>query len=398
MGLLDNFKLAFSSIMSHKLRSALTMLGIIIGVGSIIAIVAMGQGGEAALKSQLAGTGNNTIEIIFEPSADTYSDLNFQPPPFTEQDVINIEKIPEVENVITSNTQSSDIFHGDISMTSNVIGGNNNYFKVNPINIVSGRRITSNEFDSNKKVVMINENLKKKLFQNVDPIGEIIEIRGYPFKVVGVYAEKNQILGLDIKNAIISLNVWPFVYGTEEVTTLTIQSKSLESLENAGNKTVNFLNNTKNIEGLGQFQAFNLKDLQEAIGTITKVMTGIIGGVASISLLVGGIGIMNIMLVSVTERTREIGVRKALGATRANILTQFLIEAITICLFGGFIGVLVGIGGVQLISMAANWPPLISLPVILFALLFSVVMGVVFGLLPANKAAKLDPIESLRYE
>lgn len=399
MSLLDSIKMALSSILSHKLRSALTMLGIIIGVGSIITVVAIGKGGEAALKSQIVGSGNNTIQLNFKPDEQDLFAMSFdQEPTFTQENLLQLRSIPEIANIITTNTAMEFLYVNDKNIQTQIYGITNEYFIVNTIKVTRGRKLTREDFTQSNNVIMINEQAAKEFFKNKSAVGQILEIKGQPFQVIGVYQAKDGIFGLGIPELLMPLSLWPVLYGTDDIQTVTIQAKDGASLEEAGTKAANLLNDTKSPDLKGKYEVLNLEEIQKSISKVTNIMTMIIGGIAGISLLVGGIGVMNIMLVSVTERTREIGIRKALGATRGKILLQFLIEAMMLTLMGGIIGIGLGVGGAYIVSHFAKWPPLVSGPVILIGVLFSMVLGIIFGLLPANKAAKLDPIESLRYE
>ncbi|MGG5252584.1 ABC transporter permease [Neobacillus sp. SM06] len=399
MSLVDSIKIAFSSILAHKLRSILTMLGIIIGVGSIITVVAIGKGGEAALKSQFAGAGNNTIQINFKPDSEDPFAMPFdQPPTFTQENLLQLENIPEISHVITTNNTMETLAINEKNIGTQIYGITDEYFSVNSIKMVAGRKLTKADFSQSNNLIMINEKAAKDFFKDRSAIGQIIELKGQPFQVIGVYKAQNGLFDLGIPELLMPLSLWPVLYGTDEIQSVTLQAKDVSKLEAAGQKAVNLLNDTKSADLKGKYEVFNLEEIQKSISQVTNIMTMIIGGIASISLLVGGIGVMNIMLVSVTERTREIGIRKALGATRGKILLQFLIEAMMLTLLGGIVGIGIGVGGAYLVSTFAKWPPLVSWQVVVGGVLFSMTLGIVFGLMPANKAAKLDPIEALRYE
>ena len=397
MSLLDSLKIALSSILAHKLRSALTMLGIIIGVGSIITVVAIGQGGEMSLKSEFSGSGNNTVPIQFKEDMNEPLSIG-ERPQITDEDLFEIKKIPEIKHVITTNSSMEPLNLNEKKDMVSVIGLDSEYFEVNQIKVKKGRSLNKFDVEQGSNVVMISTDVKDIFYPKENPVGKIIEIRGQPLQIIGIYKSDNGFMGMSIPELLIPISIWPIIYGKSEIQNIVVQAETPDQLERAGKKAVDVLNNRKSNDISGKYEIMDLKKLQEGLSQLTKIMTMVISGVAGISLVVGGIGVMNIMLVSVTERTREIGVRKALGATRSKILLQFLIEAVMLTLLGGLIGIALGYSGAYIVSKIAGWPPLVSWEVVVGGVLFSMTLGIIFGLIPANKAAKLDPIESLRYE
>ncbi|WP_341280028.1 ABC transporter permease [Paenibacillus sp. FSL H8-0537] len=397
----ESILMAFSALYAHKSRSILTMLGIIIGVASVIAIVAIGEGGSASLKTFFVGSGNNTFEVVYQSVDEEGNVLSDEPsePAFEENALLALEKIPEIEKVIANNRTTSTLNYLDKTLMVQLNGTSESYFSLNNAELLSGRNIAAREFEKARKVALISEDTLKRLDPNDSMIGKIIELEGTAFKVIGTFKEQKSIFNVGAYQILIPNAVWPSLFGESKIDSLTIQVQSAEVLQLAGEASIEVLNSlNQEKHGQGEYIVLDMQQIQDSVASITRIMTAIIGSVASISLFVGGVGVMNIMLVSVTERTREIGIRKALGATRGNILTQFLIESVVLTTFGGIVGIGLGVGGAKLISLVTQLPLLVPMYVIVGGVLFSMLIGIVFGMLPANKASKWEPMDSLLFE
>ncbi|PRX40674.1 putative ABC transport system permease protein [Planifilum fimeticola] len=398
MSVWESVKMAFDSIFAHKLRSFLTMLGIVIGVASVIIIVSIGQGGEAQLTEAFAGTGN-TITVM--PSSEMQLNEGGALPPdlFTEEDIRALEGLPEVKRVLALSYSTADIrYRGEQLEGAIVFGINNNgILEMDQRKLSEGSGFRTSDFLSGSAGALVSADIRDELFDGKNPVGSIIRIGDRPVVVKGVLEPVEGLFsGFQQTEIYLPYRTWQRVFGQGRISQLTLQAESPDQIQAAGEKAVDLLNRRHNTDD--GYQVLNLEQITEGISRVARIMTIVIGSIGGISLLVGGIGVMNIMLVSVTERTREIGIRMAVGATRTQILLQFLIESITLSVIGGAIGILIGYGVSALISLLSPWPATVSLPVALGGLLFSVLFGVVFGLLPANKAARLHPIECLRYE
>ena len=394
MNILESMRVALEGIWTNKMRSLLTMLGIIIGIAAVITVVAVGQGGRVLLMQEMESFGSN----LFVVHVPWDSEQPRQADDITLRDVQAIEDlVPEVKMIAPSVYNRDEVKGGRVNKITSVQGTNQNYAQVRNVNIIEGRFLSSEDIQGTRKVAVIDEALATEMFGTESAVGKRIHVRNNAVWVVGIFRPHESFLTGQSDNTVyIPITLSHNLYG-KWINQLEGQSSQRENVLQAADKVVKLMERRHNAEE-GKYVGATLEQEMQMANKITGVMALIISAVAAISLVVGGIGVMNIMLVSVTERTREIGIRKALGARRKDVLMQFLIEAVTICLFGGAIGMLLGMGAAYAIAMIANWPPVVSWITVLVAFVFSAMVGIFFGIYPANKAAKLDPIDALRYE
>ncbi|MFJ5758499.1 ABC transporter permease [Neobacillus sp. NPDC093182] len=401
MNIWDSFKIALSSIWNHKIRSILTMLGIIIGVAAVIIIVAIGQGTKKQMTDELFSTDKNAIDIYYEytPPEDE-SEMFWEEPELTSEDVQILAEVPGVKAVVATNQGWGMMTHDDEQGEMQITGVGAEFFPARDIQVVEGRALYAADNDGLNRVVLIDTIAREKFFkESENPIGEIIDLNDNPYKVVGVYESPlpEQFRNKDTGEMLMPRSVISLMFGNREIEQLQVIASNPENISETGRLAADTLTAEKGLEN-GKYSTNDFEDYERELNTMISLLTLLIGSIAGISLLVGGIGVMNIMLVSVTERTREIGLRKAIGATRRKILLQFLIESITLTSLGGVIGIGLAAIGSILVSQFSPITATVSPIIVLIGVSFSALIGIIFGLLPANKASKLSPIEALRYE
>lgn len=403
MAFRENISIALDSIWANRLRSFLTMLGIIIGTAAVIGVVSIGQGGRSMIIQEIEGLGANLI-IVFPRTFDNRQ--GWQKPVFLEtEDIASIQRIeglaassPEVDWLTT-------VRHGGQSKTLSVLGVADTFRTIRNVSIDEGRFLSEYDVASSRRVAVVGSKVCDDLFGTSErkgrrgAVGRTVEIGGYGFTVIGVTGEEKP--GLITTQEVSGYSVFlPYttvsrLTGNEAIPVLFAAAERRGSVKQVSERIRRMLERKY---GPGRFEVQNLETAIEAVGQVTTIMTVVVGGIAAIALLVGGIGIMNIMLVSVTERTKEIGLRKALGAARPQILGQFLTEAVVLSGCGGLVGVAAGAGLARIASWLWKLPSLVSWYSVLIGFGFSVAVGVVFGVYPASRASRMDPIEALRHE
>ena len=417
--MVENIRLALQGVWSHKLRSVLTMLGIIIGIAAIITIVSTIQGTNEQIKENLIGAGNNVVTVQLNQDGNPY-DLSWSPIPtgvrtITEETRQELEKLRGVERVslYCERNYSDGNYYLNTDFNGSLRGVDENYLSVYGYRVKSGRGFTQKDFTEYRKVALVDAKAVSNLFGGENPVNKNLELQGEVFTVVGVVtlpedftptinSMNDYLMYADTSSGTIyvPLTVWPSIYQFDEPQSVAIKVDSTDSMTSAGKSAADLLTD-KQIMGTNSKFDYRSQDMLEQAQQLQQMSqstnTQLIW-IASISLLVGGIGVMNIMLVSVTERTSEIGLKKAIGAKKRRILMQFLTEAAVLTSIGGLVGVVSGIAMAELISRMMQIPVSISVPAIAIAVVFSTLIGVVFGLLPATQAANLNPIEALRRE
>ena len=421
--MLENIRLSLQGIFSHKVRSILTMLGIIIGIAAIIAIVSTIKGTNEQIKNNLIGSGNNTVQVQLYQGDGTY-DFGYQSPPanvpvLPQSVKEKIAEVADVESVsfYRSRSYCDNVFYRNTAFNGAMYGVDSTDFDTAGYHVQAGRGFTEKEYTDNRKAVILDNIAVKSLFSGESPIGQVIDIQGEPFTIVGVVTESSAFepvinseedywtyMGSSGGKMFIPTNSWPIVYQYDEPENCLAKAADTDSMPAVGKKVADLMNATIQSTGSSdseakiQYKSEDLLGQAKSLQELSSSTNTMLIWIASISLLVGGIGVMNIMLVSVTERTREIGIRKSLGARTGSILLQFLSESAIITLLGGLIGILIGVAGAFGICSLIGFTAKVSVGTVLGASMFSSAVGIFFGIYPAKKAAKLSPIEALRHE
>ena len=397
-------RVAGESIRKNKMRTLLTMLGIVIGVGAVIIMVAVGQGAQRGIANQINALGTNLLVIT--AGASNTSGVSQGAQAFNRLTIDDAEKLKRegtlfagVTPVVMTRVQ---VLAGGTNWRTTINGVSTDWQTVRDWQTSSGDFFTENDLRGMRKVALIGQTVADNLFPGVDPVGSQIQIRNEPFDIVGVLAKKGQnAVGQDQDDVVIMpyTTAQTRLSGNTRIWQILVSATSQQDITAAQQEATEIMRESHKIgDGDDDFTVRNQTEIANAAQGTTKIMTWLLASIASVSLIVGGIGIMNIMLVSVTERTREIGIRMAIGARGSDVLTQFLVESIVMSVLGGAVGLVVGIGGASLVARFTGWSTEVPVAAVALAIGFSAAVGVFFGFYPARKAAALDPIQALRYE
>lgn len=383
----NTMKMALKSILANKMRTFLTMLGIIIGVFSVIVLVSLGEASTASVTESIESMGSNLITITI---TDRSEKLDYD-------DVMEFENLEGIKSATPSVSGNVTAKYGLENVSVNTEGVNEKFMDINNYELGYGRFISPIDVDFRNKVAILGTDTAEDLFGTANPIGEKISLNGEKYTVVGVLAEKeDSMFGSNNEKILIPVSTAMRQFRTNTISVITVQSETSELADTAVENIEEYLLDI--YEDEDSYRVFNQADILSTINEVTATLTLMLGGIAAISLLVGGIGIMNIMLVTVSERTREIGIRKAIGAQRSNILMQFLIESSVISCLGGILGIIIGIIVNNVVANLIGMKAVMNLQTVLIAFGFSLGVGIFFGMYPANKASKLKPVDALRYE
>jgi putative ABC transport system permease protein len=403
MKIVVSIRIAWRAIAANPLRSLLTMLGVIIGVASVVAMVAIGQGARHAVTQQVEALGSNLLTVF--AGVQRFGGVATAGPvrTLTLADAEAIAReVPNVAGVSAEFSRQAQVVFREQNTSTQISGVTPQFPAVRNFHPVAGSFITEEDMRRRARVAVLGQTVARQLFGDGDPVGQQVKIRGVTFTVIGLMEPKGATGFFDRDDVVfVPLSTAQRrLFGVDYVRSIYVQVASSEAMEAAQNDVAALLRQRHRL-GPAQEDDFTIRsqaDVLQAITGVSRTMTLLLGGIAAVSLIVGGIGIMNIMLVSVTERTREIGIRKAVGARTQDILTQFLVESVMLSVSGGLVGILVGALGSRLVTQLAGWATLLSPQAVLLAFSFAVAVGVFFGLYPAQRAARLDPIEALRYE
>jgi len=407
MTILMIIKIAFRALVRNKMRASLTMLGIIIGVSAVIAMVSIGQGAQASVQAQISSIGTNLLFVsagaqnvggVRSGTGETGTNT------LTVEDLEAIgREVPSVSMVTPAINTRTQLIFGNQNWNTQIQGVNEQFPEIRKWNVQDGAFFTDGDVRTAARVLVIGQTIADNLFPGMDPIGQTLRVKDLPFRVVGVMVRKGQdAQGRDQDDTALApySSVQKKILGSERVSIAYVSAISQEATFTAQEQITELLRQRHNLGGNepNDFTVRNMTDIADAANETNSIMTMLLASIASVSLLVGGIGIMNIMLVSVTERTREIGIRMAIGARSSAVRTQFLIESVVLSLTGGMVGILLGLLVSFLIPQMLGWPTMVSTPAIVGSVVFSAAVGIFFGYYPARKAAALDPIDALRHE